>query len=223
MAKKELLTIRCPEDLIKKIESQMRMTGLDKTSVVIEMLRQSFPVTLFEDLNKLPEVPAIYFVFASNRLLYIGRANNLRKKWDKHHRLEQFSLMRDVKIAWFKYEPNINLLIEASLIELLDAPNCSEELLEEFPGVINIVDRQLLEAVRERCEQEKISQTEFMVKAIKTALAMKVHEEAFSSDVLNQKIDERIAPLKKELETLKEKLKSLSDNPSMKKAEPQKA
>lgn len=56
------------------------------------------------NIKKLPECTAIYFVIDSqNRILYIGKANNLSARWKNHHRkhqLEEIHKENLVRIAW---------------------------------------------------------------------------------------------------------------------------
>lgn len=117
---KELLTVRCPDDLAQLIQEQIETTGLDKTTVVVGMLRQSFPCVSFKDRGKLPPIPAIYLVFSSNNLLYVGRSSNLRQRWQSHHRHHQFKLIEGLQIAWFECHADNLPVVESTLIDLLD-------------------------------------------------------------------------------------------------------
>lgn len=134
---KDLLTIRCPEDIRRVIEERMTLTQLGKTDVVVDMLRQSLPSVLLGDRSKLPQIAAIYFVHQGNKLLYIGKSENLRQRWYSHHRLVQFLNTGDnVYISWFPYtqeDSNQSLVsIEESLIELLE-PDYNGVPLPESP------------------------------------------------------------------------------------------
>jgi hypothetical protein len=119
---KELLSVRCPEDIAQIIQEQMEMTGQDRTTVVIDMLRSSgsFLSLSIEEKSKLPSISAIYFVFASNKLLYVGRSVDLKQRWQNHHRYSQFKLIQDARIAWFECDSNLLPEFESSLIEFLE-------------------------------------------------------------------------------------------------------
>ncbi len=67
----------------------------------------------------LPKCPAIYFALEGNKVLYIGRTNNLNQRWTIHHRWQQLQATHgEVRIAWLECS-NISLLssIEDALIE----------------------------------------------------------------------------------------------------------
>lgn len=115
------LTFRCPDDLAALIASQVETTGQDKTSVVVGMLRSSLPSLLVTEKSKLPEISAIYFVWSSNKLLYIGKTINLRNRFIQHHRLVEFvESGTDTRIGWFASTADDLTYIEDSLIELLE-------------------------------------------------------------------------------------------------------
>ncbi|MEG4327907.1 GIY-YIG nuclease family protein [Microcoleus sp. herbarium5] len=67
--------------------------------------------------EKLPTCPAVYFVFSSKKeLLYIGRANNLRNRWQNHHRFNQINHL-GARIAWMEVRSESELVeIERNLI-----------------------------------------------------------------------------------------------------------
>lgn len=69
----------------------------------------SLPNLLLCDRKQLPECPAIYFALdASQRVLYIGQANNLRIRWQgqAHHRFNQiqdYHRKSPVFLYWIDY------------------------------------------------------------------------------------------------------------------------
>ncbi|MBA3922793.1 MAG: GIY-YIG nuclease family protein [Nostocaceae cyanobacterium] len=85
---------------------------------------QTLPcLSLFERKN-LPIMSAVYFVISSpNVIQYIGRTNNLRVRWQNHHRLNKLEEYEDCKIAWLEVS-NSDLLpaIELALIEYFKPP-----------------------------------------------------------------------------------------------------
>ena len=61
---------------------------------------QSFPSLAFRHRQFLPDVPVVYFVIDDEvpEVLYIGRTDNLAKRWKAHHRAPQ---MQDhYRIYW---------------------------------------------------------------------------------------------------------------------------
>lgn len=62
------------------------------------------PFVLLSDLNNLPNCPAIYFALDSQNIIhYIGKADNLQKRWKDHHRqyrLDDINKKYPVRIAW---------------------------------------------------------------------------------------------------------------------------
>ena len=72
------------------------------------------PSVKFLDREKLPEIAGIYFAIDSNnRLLYIGKAQNIYKRWLNHHRYEQLSKINKeslVYLKWYECENNEEIL-----------------------------------------------------------------------------------------------------------------
>lgn len=129
------LTFRCPDDLAAVITSQVEATGQDKTSVVVGMLRSSLPSLPITEKGSLPEVSAIYLVWSSNKLLYIGKTSNLKVRFFRHHRLASFlEAGNDVRIGWFQVDLNELPSLEGELIELLEP-----DLNEQIPGQVTKV------------------------------------------------------------------------------------
>ncbi len=76
--------------------------------------------------SSLPNCPAIYFVLAGERILYIGRSVNLAQRWVSHHRWNQLTQMcPKARIAW----------IECNDSELL--PKLEAALIERFKPELN--------------------------------------------------------------------------------------
>ena len=59
------------------------------------------------ELNQLPSCTAIYFAIdANDRILYVGKADNLRSRWQNHHRkhqLQEISEICPIRIAWLPW------------------------------------------------------------------------------------------------------------------------
>jgi hypothetical protein len=63
------------------------------------------------DLSQLPPISAIYRVWHHDRIIYVGQARNLKKRWQKHHILAKiiYKYGIDWTIDWIEIEPsNLN-------------------------------------------------------------------------------------------------------------------
>lgn len=77
------------------------------------------PSVSLSELQSLPECPGIYFVIDKDcSVLYIGKADNLRRRWNKwHHRFDQ-AAENGAKVAWMQVSSKILLFdIEKALIQ----------------------------------------------------------------------------------------------------------
>ncbi|MGL4620526.1 MAG: GIY-YIG nuclease family protein [Chroococcidiopsis sp.] len=76
------------------------------------------PFVNLDELGMLPSIRACYFVLHDDQILYIGRTQNLKKRWVSHHILRNYDLPKSIKIAWYEAEANWSLeKMERSLIE----------------------------------------------------------------------------------------------------------
>lgn len=65
----------------------------------ISKVKNRRPYLLFRDRQFLPDIPALYVVLdQEDTLLYIGIAQDLRKRWKDHHRAPQ--MKDDYRIYW---------------------------------------------------------------------------------------------------------------------------
>ncbi|NEZ67813.1 GIY-YIG nuclease family protein [Leptolyngbyaceae cyanobacterium CCMR0082] len=76
--------------------------------------------------NKLPKVPAIYFVVSeSDSVEYIGIAQDLQSRWANHHRIKNFKDLKNARVHWLYYEwPNLRSIFrwERLFIDVFDPP-----------------------------------------------------------------------------------------------------
>jgi len=82
------------------------------------------PSVALENRSCLPNTPCIYFAIDSlGQIQYIGRSINPCQRWNGHHRYNELSEMRGVKIAYFSVD-SAELLpsIESALIQWFDPP-----------------------------------------------------------------------------------------------------
>jgi predicted GIY-YIG superfamily endonuclease len=93
----------------------------------------SLPLASRKDL---PGCPAIYFVLDGDRILYIGKANNLWQRWTTHHRFKQLSTMDiSLSIAWLECEDTSTLnTLEKQLIAALHPELNNKEIWREMPS-----------------------------------------------------------------------------------------
>jgi putative transcriptional regulator len=66
----------------------------------------------------LPGSPGIYFVIDKNDVIqYIGRSQNLHRRWQNHHLDLEFGALEEVRIAWLAIsDPTLLIPIESALI-----------------------------------------------------------------------------------------------------------
>jgi len=87
-----------------------------------EVLKELNSVTLLHK-KLLPEVSAVYLVYqqtlSGNKLLYVGRAKNLRSRWMNHDRFKQLAALEDTHIAWFECDIESQPVVESTLIDCL--------------------------------------------------------------------------------------------------------
>ncbi|MDJ0719320.1 MAG: GIY-YIG nuclease family protein [Prochloraceae cyanobacterium] len=84
-------SLRLPSDVMKAIETQVKQTKQSKTAVTVAMLQNAIPSLHITKRSKLPARPGIYFVYTPDyQLLYIGKADNLQKRWNSHHKYQYF-------------------------------------------------------------------------------------------------------------------------------------
>lgn len=150
----ESITFRCPDDLASMIKSRSQEPGKDKTSVVIGILRQSLQALPLEERNNLPPVSAIYIVYQQDKLLYVGKTGNLKKRWLSHHRLVQFlDAGSGVYIAWFPCNVEQLDVVEDTFIELLE-PEFNGQKVVGQALVTFWVDKQDWNSFKELCKSE---------------------------------------------------------------------
>lgn len=84
----------------------------------------SLPFVQLEEEFLLPAVPGIYFAIAvDGTVQYIGRSQNLRARWQQHHRKIDLKQMPGVRVAWLQVDmPELLPLIEEALINHFEPP-----------------------------------------------------------------------------------------------------
>jgi hypothetical protein len=115
----KIIGFRCPDDLVAQIERQQEVTGQDKTTVTISMLR-GLPGVEVDTRKSFPPVEATYLVWAQGKLLYIGHTDNLHDTFLTHPRLVEF-LNVNARVAWFDCEGVDRLEVESGVVELFGA------------------------------------------------------------------------------------------------------
>lgn len=76
----------------------------------------SMPLT---NHKRIPPISAIYFCLDENRqILYIGQTENLRKRWQAHHRYTQLKQLGNISLAWVPCKTEELEATEKHLIEV---------------------------------------------------------------------------------------------------------
>lgn len=98
--------------------SKSSTPSLSKTDVIVGMLSNSIPSLHITERAKLPSKPGIYFVYTpDHKILYVGKADNLRTRWNSHHRYQYFiETSIESRIGYF----------------VLDTVNNLDQIIEEF-------------------------------------------------------------------------------------------
>ena len=109
-------TIRLPSDIMGAIETQVKQTKQSKTAVTLAMLQNAIPSLHITERAKLPARPGIYFVYTPDyQLLYVGKADNLQKRWNSHHKYQYFiETSMQCRIGYFVFDSaeSLNQVIE---------------------------------------------------------------------------------------------------------------
>lgn len=97
----------------------------------IELLE--LPQTLLDNKDLLPIFGGVYLVFDSTqKVLYVGRSENIRARWINHHRYADLEKMSCIKIAWIEIKSSLQRYVaEAVLIDWF------KPVFNLVPGVIN--------------------------------------------------------------------------------------
>jgi hypothetical protein len=102
-SKTTAITFRCPSSVIDSIDTQAQATKQNRTDVLVDLINGSIPNIKLLERHKLPPQPAIYIVFTPDKqLLYVGKTDNLNKRWYNHHKYQSFiETSLDCRIGYF--------------------------------------------------------------------------------------------------------------------------
>lgn len=65
----------------------------------------------------LPDIPAVYFAWCEQGVVYIGEAQNLNIRWRTHHKFHEINEMDGCRISWIQIESKKRRIpLEAKLI-----------------------------------------------------------------------------------------------------------
>lgn len=119
-------TIRCPQNLMDSIEAQSDQTQQNKTDIILGMLLNAIPSLHIIERSKLPPKPGIYFVYTlEHKLLYLGKADNLRTRWNTHHKYQTFiEASLECRIGYFIFDNSetLNQTLEEFQRQPLETP-----------------------------------------------------------------------------------------------------
>ncbi|WP_206755405.1 GIY-YIG nuclease family protein [Coleofasciculus sp. FACHB-SPT36] len=74
--------------------------------------------------SQLPQTSGIYFAIdSSNKVQYIGKTKNLRKRWSNHNKFWEIKTFDVIRLAWLEIieDPQLSLT-EKELIKYFDPP-----------------------------------------------------------------------------------------------------
>lgn len=139
------------------VQSATHLIGLNLVVVSRDDLRRlqsdnqvditGLPSIAFADRSCLPRIPAVYFVFEGDYLLYVGRSGNLRQRWlnNWHDKYALLCERHPITIAWFEtadvkmLERRLILVLRPPLNRLMPrgcqpaSSYCSVQLPEKTP------------------------------------------------------------------------------------------
>lgn len=86
----------------------------------IETIKEilQLPWVSTDELDLLPEDPGVYFVMSAGKVIYVGKAQNLMRRWMSHHRLDQVRLVGDADIHYAVVAVEDVGMLEVEMIEL---------------------------------------------------------------------------------------------------------
>lgn len=84
----------------------------------------NLPSVPLEMKFQLPQTAGIYFAIdSSNKVQYIGKAKNLRKRWTNHNKFWEIKILNGVRLAWLEISEESQLsLSEKELIKYFNPP-----------------------------------------------------------------------------------------------------
>ena len=118
-SREDTKSIRVPKKIADKVMSFAHINdSVDSCDVI------NFPCVDLENKDKLPSLPAIYFVLnQANEIQYIGQSKDLLKRWKSHHKLKDLKNVRQPKIAYLIFNlPDLLYEVEQALIEYFNPP-----------------------------------------------------------------------------------------------------
>jgi putative transcriptional regulator len=104
-----------------------------------------------EDLAKLPETPCVYLVVNSQgKVLYVGKSENLRKRWKSHYKLSSLIEESGIRISYVEVQENLLFKVERALINALNPPLNENEPSKGIASLrqrVGLTQRQLADLV----------------------------------------------------------------------------
>ena len=82
-----------------------------------------FSQTSLDDKHLLPERPGVYFVHIGNKVLYIGKARNLKRRWVNHQKFPALDeMVGDITISYLVMSEDLLTDMERGFITMFDPP-----------------------------------------------------------------------------------------------------
>jgi putative transcriptional regulator len=111
----------------------------------------SLPCMAIEDLAKLPETPCVYLVVNSQgKVLYVGKSENLRKRWKSHYKLSSLIEESGIRISYVEVQEDLLFKVERALINALNPPLNENEPSKGIASLrqkVGLTQRQLADLV----------------------------------------------------------------------------
>jgi predicted GIY-YIG superfamily endonuclease len=175
-------------------------------SITFKIIQETFSSVILNQVDKLPEVSAIYYVVVNERVLYVGQAADLKSRWQHHHRALQLTAFTyadiPVYVYWRECEKSALDVEEQRDIKDLNPPlNRSPILVVKTEKNKNQEEHKKSSLVQEDCTVFNLS--EETVRKIKLGLeAGFTKREVFDRCVLEKTdFSKKIAPYKNKFAT----------------------
>lgn len=107
-----------------------------------------------DDVDYLPEVPGVYFVFSGHSPVYVGSSSNIRRRWQNHDKFRAISRFKAVSIKWIDLTG-----LSASFIYQLE-----KRLIARFKPFLNGCCKESLESKAIRVPAPLVGLVEALIK-----------------------------------------------------------
>lgn len=92
-----------------------------------------------DELDLLPQKPGVYFVVSWGVVIYVGKSQNIMRRWMSHHRLSQILEMGGADIHYIVIEAEEAGALEVEMIQILSPELNKTKDVRNFPNTSSFV------------------------------------------------------------------------------------